>query len=582
MELTPQRVAAGPWMQIDERGTVSIYLRLVPPIDLNALALIQPYSRGLKITSPQRTRVIPASGGALAGQIVVSWTLPPLTSGTLRLSSKAPSPDEPTLVQVEVPIPPEPTDAVAVAVTGSAAWPDASSVIAAGTHSGATISAMLVVGTVSPERVGTGGWEDKIPLFIRLDPAALDRNPLLAVILEPAPPAADVTWGCLGLPSLLRGAEVAVDIASRTRPWNVLLDPLARWDPALRALPGRGDPNTLRTPVGIAKMLAVPCILAGGSPAGFISEPLGTIAGGGLQVEAGGVRYLAATSAGDGLRQLDRFIAMGLAGSGLTVIRASPSALVMAVDGDVSLEWRHADAGTSGPGAGSETGPGEADVLALATAWRQALAATPADAGEPPAIKPDQRLLWTPRKKLATGEWNLLELFRLADSTQAEDRLLARRLVADPTFVGDEVTLLQRMPAWLQRDSVLRWLAEPGSSAQGWVQVAGATTDPMVLRALLAVVEGAGAEANGARPERAQAILESLVDRLAAQAAGRLAMDEDPLLQSRVTAAVFDAATLSPTPLRVIARELQPRLSPLGAQPVIRFLAREGRVRASP
>ena len=72
-----------------------------------------------------------------------------------------------------------------------------------------------------------------------------------------------------------------------------------------------------------------------------------------------------------------------------------------------------------------------------------------------------------------------------------------------------------------------------------------------------------------------------LVLRRVAQAmlAGTLPVDEDPIIQSRLASAVFDAPTLSPTPLRPIARQLLPRLSPLGAKPVSRFLERVGMYR---
>ena len=93
-----------------------------------------------------------------------------------------------------------------------------------------------------------------------------------------------------------------------------------------------------------------------------------------------------------------------------------------------------------------------------------------------------------------------------------------------------------------------------------------------MVRALLAHVEQGGAHV----------ILDVLVERLTAQAAGRIPVDEDPMLQSRLATAVFDAATLSPTPLRPIARELEKKFAPLAQKPVTRFLERVGRFRTAP
>lgn len=559
MSLGPLSVGAGPWMQIDERGLVSVVIRLLPPVDGQSLAQVQPWIGKAKLPVPVVTRVVPVSGGMLAGHVVASWTLPPLTSGTVRLGADLHAPS------VIVPAPPAPGDAVCIAVTGSSAWPSADALEAAGKRVQTPISAVLVLGTAAAGRVGSGGWESRIPLLVRLDPSpvVVETEPLTQAILGQTSGVADLTWGCLGLPSLLAGPEVAVALARRPRAWNVLLDPAARWDLALRALPERGDPGVLRTPIGIARMLDVPFICAGGSPAGFVSEPLGTDAGGALQVATNGVRYLAATPAGDGVRSLDRFTALGMLGQEPTLICADAETLTVVIDGGWQLHWRH-------EATVDESGPGRGDVVKLATAWRTAHAE--AEAKPPtdiPPAGPDPLLLWVPRKSLAIAEWNLLELYALAASTAESDHLLARRLVADPWFVGDEEILLRRLPDWLRRDALLRWMAEPDALGHAWVRVAGTTEDPLLVRALLANVEHGGA----------QILLEVLVERLTAQAAGTIPVDEDPMLQSRLTAAVFDASTLSPTPLRAIARDLEPRLSPLGRQPVTRFLERVGRFR---
>jgi hypothetical protein len=587
LQLGPLSIAAGPWMQVDDRGLITVSVRLLPPINQAALALVQPYIGQARVPAPMISRMIPPVGGMLAGQIVAHWTLPPLTSGRVRLGADPRSPS------VEVPVLPGPSEAVAVALVGGARWPTAdlfgisaegppaADILVAPKASGRLpVSAVLLLGTAPLARIGTGGWESRVPIIARLAPPhSGDEVDLmqLAILGPPGVPGADLTWGCLGLPSLLRGPEVAVDLARRTRAWEVLLDPSATWDVSLRAARDRHDVENLRLGVGIAHMLGIPCILAGGSPAGFISEPMITGKLGGMEVVTGGVRYVSSTPAGDGVRSLDAHIAVTLDAPATAIIQADPEHLSWSLaegPGELALRWSH-DANLA------ESGPGRADCLALTAAWRATQAKKPAAKEEKPpspaakeavVVASDPLLAWVPRRELVVGEWSLIELFALADSPSATDHLLARRLVADPWLVGDEEALLRRLPDWLQREALLRWMAEPDAPAHAWVRVAGSTKDTGIVRALLANVEHGGSPV----------ILEVLVERLTAQAAGRIPIDDDPMLQSRLTAAVFDADTLSPTPLRAIARDLEKRLSPLGQKPVTRFLERVGRFRPVP
>ena len=602
LQLGPLQIAAGPWMVVDDRGLVTVSVRLLSPIDLTALAKVQPYIGAAKIPTPMMSRVIPGSGGTLIGQIVASWTLPPLTSGHVRLGANPRAP------AVEVPVLPSPTEAVSIAIVGGSRWPTSSMVLGPlltkdelpakdelPVPMGKNISMVLLLGNAAMARIGTAGWESKIPIVSRLVPPRPGEqpDPLQVAILgqslgESEVSGADITWGCLGLPSLIHGPEVAVDIASRTRAWNILLDPVATWDLSLRAPRDHHEVSGLRIAVGMARTLGAPCIISGGSPAGFISEPMITAQIGGLQVAGGGVRYVSATPEGDGVRSLDHFTARTLDDPGIMFIDADADTLVMRLAVEAAsqsalkkplelLRWRHdAIAVDSGPG---YSGPGRANVVALSEAWRTAHPPSKPDTKDSKKSSPtqldsgaDPLLAWIPRRDLAAGEWTLLELYTLAASTSEEDHHLARRLVADPWFVGDEDALLRRLPDWLQRDALLRWMAEPDALARAWIRVAGTTADTHVVRALLAHVEQGGAHV----------VLDVLVERLTAQAAGRIPVDEDPMLQSRLATAVFDAATLSPTPLRPIARELEKKFSPLALKPVTRFLERVGRFRPAP
>ena len=595
LQLGPLSITAGPWMQIDDRGLVTVSVRVIAAVDQAALVKVQPYIGVAKISVPTISRVIPVTAGILAGQVVASWTLPPLTSGHVRLGA------DPRAPAVEVPVVPSPTEAVSIAIVGGSLWPSSEALLgpptpkdelpaqASQAQLNKVISMVVLLGSAPLARIGTAGWESRIPLMSRLAPPTQGESadPLQVAILgKPEISGTNLSWGCLGLPSLLHGPEVAVDIASRTRAWNILLDPLATWDLSLRAARDRRDVSNLRIAVGMARTLEVPCIISGGSPAGFISEPMVTAQVGGLQVASGGVRYISATPEGDGVFSLDRFTARTVDDPGVILLDATDESLAMSfVQTNIPikpvelLRWRHEALAV-------DTGPGRADAVALAEAWRAAHPVPTTGKKEEKKAVPetpkkgiadiepgaDPLLTWIPRRDLAAGEWSLLELYMLAGSTSKSDHHLARRLVADPWFVGDEDALLRRLPDWLQRDALLRWMAEPNAPAHAWIRVAGRTADTHIVRALLAHVEQGDS----------QTILEVLVERLTAQATGSIPIDEDPMLQSRLATAVFDAATLSPTPLRPIARELEKKFSPLAQKPVSRFLERVGRYRPAP
>ena len=547
--LGPLVVAAGPWMQRDERGMVTLAVRLIPGVDPATVAAIRPWRERAQLPVAPRLVKLPADLIGLAGQLVVSWELPAFTTGIVRLGDDARSPT------VTVPVPPGSSDPVRVVITGGPRWPTPETMAAMAARFGAPADAVLVVGLAAGQRYGTGGWESTIPIITRLGQRFADPR-TDAIIGSAGRPDADAALGCLGLPALARGPDMAVDLAQRPRAWNVMLDPEAAWDVGLQATDEAFSVQRQRTVLGIAKLLGIPLVIGGGSATGFISEPLEAARGADLVPMVGGVRYVAATPSGGGARALPREVALDLSEPATLALMASPDRLTLIIPGFSELEWlADRDAPASGPG--------RTAVKQLVEAWR----------AKPGALDP--ALLWATRPELALGEWNVLELFQLTVPSAGTEldpttRLLLRRLVADPMLLGDEASLLARLPAWLRRDAILRWMAEPADGAHAWVTMAAVTDDQSLVLALLTRVERSSDPG----------LLEILMHRLAAQAAGSIAIDPDPFLQARLTTAVFDATTLSPTLLRPIARDLLPKLSPLGRAPVERFIARAGRFRS--
>jgi len=292
-------------------------------------------------------------------------------------------------------------------------------------------------------------------------------------------------------------------------------------------------------------------ILACGGRAGFISEPLVARARG-LRVAAPGPRVIGATPAGDGLAALDDEIAAAIHAPALVGIQADADQLrvvVVAVDQPpLAVSW------TVGAG-GHGWGTTRADVAWRA--WR---------GGDGAALA---GVAWAESSSLAAVILNDEDRKALLEAAAGDGiaRLAACRLLSQPAAPAGPAA---DWPDWLAREIVLRDLSRGLLASE--TPAAGAIVrgaDEHVLVAALRALAG---------PHRPR-VLALLSDRLTAQAAGGLPFAEDPLLQHRLVAAVFDATDLSPTPLRPLAVALRDRLDPLARGPVDRFLARHGEVR---
>lgn len=443
-----------------------------------------------------------------------------------------------------------------IALAGARAWPDAAAMSTLGRTLGGAPQLVLALGDGVAPRLGTGGWEADTPVAI-VAPASPD--------LAASSGGVDAAWrhglriGLLGLPASPDRGRADLALARDLSPWLVYLDAPAGWDPAI-ARQHSGDPRDLGVLLAACQRLKVPLILGAGS-AGLVSEPLRLLEGGAVEIVPDGVRYvLPVPASDDGLSRISVATALALeqpltAGlhaelGSLRLVLARPGAADAA-----ELRW---DRGTAE----------EADAAALA----KTIAA--AEALDAPAVRDAlRRWTWLPREQLAAALPDGATIERLREEGGAQGRALARRLALIAADDAKAAVADGEPDPLLQRDLLLwRIGTVRGPDAASWRQQAAATTDPMVVRALLADVTR--------DPERL--LLPALVERVRLQAEGKLALDADPLDQHRLFAIVFDDVRLSPTPLRPYAVALRERADALARGPIERFIARHGAERPVP
>ncbi len=541
------RVVRGPWWWHASDGAAHVAVAVSGAVAVPDHGTLD--GRELAL-SGSLTRLAGASDGA-DGVLVLH--LPVGSAGELRFALAG----QPMLARLRLPTAPDAPARIALA--GGRAWPDPAALASLGRALGGAPQLVLALGAGVPARLGTGGWEAEVPIAV-VAPA----DPALAACTD----GADAAWrhglrvGLLGLPASPDRGRADLALARDLSPWLVYLDVPAGWDPAFcQGQSTASDPRDLAVLLAACQRLKVPLALGAGA-AGLISEPLAMLTGGSVGIAAGGVRYVLATPAiDDGPGRFPAEISLPLEQPLLAGLVATINELRLELvrPGEtdaVRLTWSH----------GEEAAPETAADLAREVGKAEALDA--------PAIRAAiVRWTWLPRQALARAMPPAELVSRLRDEGGAQGRALARRLA----LIASDDPLIAPLPGepdpLASRDRLLWKLATVrGSDAASWRGQAASTTDPLVLRALLADL---------ARDPK-QTVLPALVERVGLQAAGTLPIDPDPIDQHRLYAAVFDDVHLSPTQLRPWAVTLREQVEPLARGPIERFLKRHGETRPVP
>jgi hypothetical protein len=346
-------------------------------------------------------------------------------------------------------------------------------------------------------------------------------------------------------------------------PWLVHVAFNAAWDPGLKAEAGRGRPVAMEPVFALCQRFRVPVVLAVGSGTGWISEPL-AIEAGRLQITGGGTRCMGAIPAGGTLASLPDEIALGLEGTGLVGIAATPIELVVALvglDAEASVHTlRYETVAPDLPVRGA--GWGSTPVDETKRVWL---------AGGDQAAAALEDLSWlalTHFEKLHLGNDEFTRLVTAASTDATALRLMRRLLSVEGERDRHIVPALARLPPVIRRDLALRQFASKRRlvEVETWSITVTEGSDVPLLCALLRSCE----------KDRNVTHLKLLMMRLRNQADGRIPLEEDPVLQHRIMCAVFDSELLSPTPLREIALALRPKVDALGKGPIERFLKRVG------
>jgi hypothetical protein len=567
-EATPAAtVLAGPWLTWTGRDYQIALLVDGPAAALDAVRLV----RGDLPPQPSSENHPLPQGGT-----ILSWTAPAPQNSARQNAD--PQPFTITLSPSRTrsgSVPPIPVDeaAATLAVVGTGAWPDAAHLERLGVALGAPIQAVLVLDALDlPQRIGSGGWEGHLPLIVLgTTPAAL--GPWLGSATGWFPNG--LRWGALGLPVADDPQAAARALGQHKNLWTVPCAPASPWDPALIARPERRNPAALLPLIRLAHGLAVPLILGGGSLAGLLTDPLALSERGELTGRAGGTRFLLVPGLGDGLAEIGQDVAFSFDAPAVTGLAADEDRLLVAVLPRDRAEPTLAQWTSAAPaGAPQPGGPGGGDPAALAELVWAGLPSDPAPSAEAlsAARSAAEALALMPHLGLRTltlsaDQWTRL-LAAPAGSEQPADwqRALALRLLGDADLRVRVTPRLEQVPDWARRQVIQRMMSDPHEVVAAWLEPVAGGSDPILVRAAIVRAERSTAAADYA----------VLIERLRRQAAGTVAVDEDPLLQAQLVASVFTSPWLSPTPLRPIARDLAPRVGTLAQAELARFVARHG------
>jgi hypothetical protein len=467
-----------------------------------------------------------------------------------------------------------------LAIIHAGAWPTPAGLAAAAAALGGPLDGAVAVGDGLPRVLGTGGWEQELPLWLA---AAPDEAPLRA--LAGVAPVAGVSFPLLALPGIDDPVQGGRIIAAELAPWVLPLLRGPTWDLDRGARERGAELGSLAPLVQAASWRGVPAILQVGPRAGLISDPLIANGPAALRTAPAGVRLVGATASGEQPLGLPAVAAAFVEKPALWAISAERSQLrlvALAADGSATLAELHYDrlraadplAPFPRPGAPASAyaraaagwGLGNGRDL-LATGLGVASEGSATIAGLNP-VAAMAHLSWLTNDDLVRMTPGSDELRALLPRLAAEPaaRGLLRRYIGLEAVLANEWAVVEgvRSDPLLPTLLVLRDLERPTSRLGPWRQrIIAGSSDSELLASILA---------RALRDERRD-LLEELAARAAAQAAGTLPMDSDHALQLRLYGAIFGRGWLSPTRLRPIATGLLPRVHPLAKPPIQRFLA---------
>ena len=448
---------------------------------------------------------------------------------------------------VVIPEHPEVGAAVRVAIAGAGNYPQRAELASTTDKSGLEIQAVVLVGDGVRERLGSGGWEARVPVMVVAD----DGEPW--------------RWGVLGIHAGAGAEGLSLATARDLSPWPVGIILRCPWNPGLLAAPTSSSVKSLWQLLSVARRQHAPLLLAEGGRAGWISEPFG-VDGQQVRVEEGGLRLVSAVPAGEGLAALSDLITEPIDQPALIVLHAVRERLTLELRGLsggaplAKLDFARESGGEVLVGSGFGL-PSRIDATAvqLRDTWLAA--------GEGASAAVDA-LSWLTSRQLAALHLTWLQFDRLAQQAvidPASWRLLRRLIPNDPTVTNLLQQHASELTAVQSRDLALRQLAHPQTlEPQVWRRLIVTGNDPAVLRAVLRAAPGD------------RELLSALGERLHLQSTGAQPLESDVLLQHRLVATVFDGEAFTTESLVPLAQALRLRLDELARGPVDRFLVRAG------
>lgn len=589
-------VEAGPWIQMAPDGSLAVGMRLdtVMP-SVAGVFLTASDGEEQEWSAPRQM----ALGGRWGSAALLSWKVPADAQGqSLRINLQGRS------WELAWPRLPAREAEASLILVGAAAYPDRAAIEVVQRQATAPVQAVLFLsGPAAALSFGRGGWEHELAILV------VGEDAVPGHVAAEGVWSGARAWGRLGLDVVGNDSGSQLELARDLSPHRLPILHRDGWDLLRSAAP---DP-AFATLIQLANRQHLPLALVAGGGGGGLSDPLRwrgdrAIAGpGGLRLAmldiagldpvqhppelarvATGPALGVLSTAGDALRltmydngailadaiwptwpqedvqlgggawrwQLWRQRSDEAATAGKALVWLPPERFAdygiadLVVDAELSPTQRVDRLGWPADGldpAGS-VGWGLIDAGAALQAFR---AAPP---GTAEAAAAADHLAWAVAEDLRGLMMQELSVNNLLDAVAAHPHLLHRFLAIHPTAGVPWLAEQDAADPLAQRAGLAGWLERGfGDDDLRLSTVVSNLRDPISLRliASLAITDS-----------RRWQLAAHLRQRWERQAAGQLPLDEDPLLQLRLAAAVFASPYLRPDPLRELARSLQDQVHP--------------------
>ncbi|NRA36850.1 MAG: hypothetical protein HRU15_01810 [Planctomycetes bacterium] len=597
-------VRAGPWILLHHDQSLRIGMEIATSADNQDFASIH-LQRAAKVLELAPNVSEPMRRALHGDSFYVSFDVPPSEAhGILSVHGVQDHP-------VDLFIPPRSKfDATAMVVFASSLnYPLRGDLDRVEKELGENVQLVVLIGDDNEKRIGMGGWEEEIPIVV-INDLSKKQNPLQQAIFGDREQwRHGLNWGVLAMPSAPRDEEILSALNSNNHQWQVFLDPQKRWDLGMSQIAHKHI-SSLRYLLAVCANKQFPIILAAGSGNSFISEPLAVKTSefgitamnlgkitvqqwqrstelqkhgrqsmrsvlleqnyvtpseaedidhelskqkstlevydktGGVVQWPGGIRYCSISAAGLAFRHITDEVAVPIYDPSICAVYADAEKcrIVMSSEyrGPIELQYFKNDEQNM-------SSWGEQDVALL---YKDIIG----DDAERSDIA-IQSMSWAPSENIMSQihptSYELREFLSACQKSTHGQMLLRRLSTMDKVLVLSWLSEHQDASLYLQRDLILRCLENYSNVENSdFESVVKRQDDFHIMWPLL--------KKNSTIKIQQKIHLSGLLQsRLSLQLNGKLALDQDPMLQRELMSLIFESPYMSPTPLRPLAHGIR-------------------------